>query len=154
MANTIALNVSPGSRRDEIVANLSGVKPGMFMERLTGGKGQPHSTPAGPFETMVALEDGLRGKTVSDSFAQNDPVPVLFALPGDEVQLILKGGESVSEGDPLVSATGGLVKGLAVSGSVTELVTAIALESKNLAASSDALIKARIIPQYDVTSPV
>lgn len=157
----IELKKSEGTRYEEGFAGEA-ITPGMLLERVsrysdpnavaseTIDKVQKHSTSGGRGEVMVALEDALQGKTISDAYAADNPVSMIMALPGDELFLFLAAEENISDGDLLVSNGDGHFKGVTAGTGDSEWVFAEALEDLDLTGASAAHIKARILPQSTV----
>ncbi|HUS88038.1 MAG TPA: hypothetical protein VMW91_01500 [Desulfosporosinus sp.] len=107
-------------RHDEAVATAVAITPGMIVERITGGYVRAHSTEGGDGAFIVAMEDALQGKTVSQAYAVS--VPIMLGLPvqGSEMNCLLVAGESVVVGDDLVSnGLGMLIAEASVSSGVT-----------------------------------
>lgn len=77
-------------------------KPGMLVERVPTGV-RPHTIRGGRAQRRFAIECGLLGKTISQSYAVTDKVLNTIAEPGDWVQAILKQGENVLKADWLIS---------------------------------------------------
>lgn len=89
---------------------VAGITPGHLVEFTSAGKVQVHSSAGGNAAKMVALEDELQGKTISDAYVAADKVQVWHLLPGEEFYGLLKNGESVAVGDLLESAGDGTLQ--------------------------------------------
>ena len=98
---------------------------------------------------MVAEVDALQGHTLTDDYADGDPVRIDVEHPGNECQILLKAGEDVAIGDILISAGDGtLIKeGSESSGVTIKDHIAIAREALNLSGSGevDALLHVMIL---------
>jgi hypothetical protein len=128
------------------------VAPGQIVELTSADKFQKHSTAGGNvLPLIVAVEDDLQGKTVTDDYSADNRLQAEVLRPGDRVLLQLKDGESVSIGDPLESAGDGDVQphtpdtetlGADSSGALTTIygkqIVAIAEEALDLSSSSGA----------------
>jgi len=141
---TIAIRVSRYSQRDEGVADVAGIYPGMVLEKTGDAKLKKHATAGGSGERLVALEDRLAGKTVDDVYADENIVFYQMCQDGDEVMVLLLDGETIVENDALKSDGAGRVRKAATSGNQ---VMFRAMESLDLSggASADMLIKARVV---------
>lgn len=123
--------------RNEWVANAA-ITPGHFVELMSTKKVKVHATAGGAvLPKMVAVEDDLQGKTISDAYAAAAPCQVNVLWPGDEVWAILANGENAAIGDKLISAGDGTLKEL-TSQTTDESVVAIALEALDMSDSSAA----------------
>jgi hypothetical protein len=93
----------------EVGAALS---PGMAIELQADGAYDPLQAAIGEAvkgEVIVAIEDALQGKSVDDAYTVGDPVQYYIPLPGDEMNVLVKDGETIAIGDDLVTeATSGL----------------------------------------------
>lgn len=115
LPNTVRLKVSTGGHYGEGRA-AGAITPGHLLQRNGDNEFVVHAVAKGIAEKIFATEDVnvLQGKTIDDAFADNDLISYVTAIPGDEIYAWLKDGESVDEGDPLVSAGDGtLQKGAA-----------------------------------------
>ena len=79
------------------------ITPGALVELHTDGKVRNHSSAAEFAAKQFALEDELQGRSIDDDYAENDPVQVWSAVPGEEVYALLAHGEDVAVGEFLVS---------------------------------------------------
>jgi len=153
----IELQPSLGSRYEEGVADESGIKPGMLLERkVTNWPNglKKHSTPNQRDQVMIALEDALQGKTINDAF-ENDPagdgsvpgdvVGYLIPARGSVVMLLLDSDEVAYDTDMLVSAGDGTVKVATGTDVTNQDCVAEALEDLDLTSKAPAHIKARIL---------
>jgi len=143
-ANTIMLD-RDGYRREEALATAAVVKPGYLLEKTSAGKVKAHATAAGWSQRLVAIEDDLQGKTVSDAYSASALIQYAVVSPGTLCQLMLKSGQNISIGDKLVSNGDGTLK--AATGTDKE-ITAWAEEAVDLSGSGaeDTLIKVRVGP--------
>lgn len=134
MSNKIVLKSN--ARLDEVTASEI-LSPGHLLEAVSTGKYQKHATEGDYALRAIATEDALQGKTASDAYAVDDKVQAAFLNSGDKVQAILKAGENVAIGAPLISAGDGtLIAEASVSSGVTvKDVIGFADEALNLSAS-------------------
>jgi hypothetical protein len=136
-------------RREEAYA-AAAISPGDLIEITSAGKFQVHSTEGGYAERLVAIEDVLNdGKTISDDYSADDLVSANVELPGNEVQMYLKAGETAVIGSKLISAGDGtlIVNGSESSGVTVRQIIAISSEAKDLSGSGavDSLIRVRLL---------
>ena len=128
-------------RHDEKLA-VAVLSPGHVVELTSADKVQKQSTGAAIAERLVAVEDALQGKTVSDAYAAGDVVSFNIYPRGSEAQVFLKAGEDVAIGAKLeLDGTGCLVA--LASGDPF----AIATEAQDLSASGavDTLTSVRFL---------
>lgn len=96
-------------RQEEALA--SGIcSPGHLLKIDNTGKVLKHANAGATSERAFAVEDALRGRGVSDAYAVGDVVTYFLALPGDEIQVLLKPGVAYAIGDDLVSAGDGTLQ--------------------------------------------
>jgi hypothetical protein len=89
--------------QDEYVAN-AWITPGMLVEVMSTGKIRKHATASGNVvPVMVAIEDELQGKEITDNYVANDRVQVITPHAGDILLLLLADGQNVAIGDALES---------------------------------------------------
>lgn len=142
MARTIILS-APYARRDVGVPGLeadAALTPGHLLETTATGV-KKHATQDGQAEALFACEDALQGKTIDDAYAANDPVSLVYPLPGDKILAWLKDGESTTLGVSKLGSNGdGTLKVVAS----TEYAIAVA-EQTLAPVGADARIKVRII---------
>lgn len=135
LPKTIVLKTEAG-RYDEVRAG-GNITPGHLLQE--GATAVVHSTAGGRADLVFAREDALQGKTISDVYESGDLVPVIRALPGDEIYGWLASGENASAYAELTSNGDG---SFAVAGAGDEVI-ATALEAVNAAAGA-ARIKVRV----------
>lgn len=111
-------------RYDEGVLDAD-VWPGMLMARKSNGNYIPHNVIGGGGPLLVATEDVLRGKTIKEKLLSGDQAPFYHPARGDQFLMLLKNGQSVTNGDPLMSSGDGtLIAALGQGSSVLyEIVT-------------------------------
>lgn len=88
----------------------SAVSPGMLCEETSTGKLQPHSTAGGFGEAIVAQEDALQGRTVSDNYATDEPVNAYIYRSGVISMALLLAGSNYTVGTKLISDGAGRLK--------------------------------------------
>ena len=93
----------------EAKANAA-ITPGQLVEELSTGKVQKQATAAAVVQKMVAIEDALQGKKISEEYAIDARVFHRVFAPGDEVFMILADGQVVVKGDRVEAAGGGEVR--------------------------------------------
>lgn len=138
MPNTIQLN---GEFRHEEGIASGTVSPGMLLERTsaTTHTVKAHATEGGYAERAFAVEDALQGNTVDDDYADGDLVSYHLAVPGAEVQALIKAGSVVSVGEQLISGGDGTLipNGDESSGTTVKQIIAVATEAIDLSDSGD-----------------
>ena len=125
--------------REEYVATAA-ITPGMLVEVTAAGTVQAHSTESGNVLPMVAGEDALQGKLITEAYVAEQPVQVWVPTRGDIANMILANGEDVAVGDFLESDGNGALKKhtAATSGDITEAVqpiVGVALEAVDMSGS-------------------
>jgi hypothetical protein len=95
---------------EEYKATAVAITPGMLLELTSAGLVQAHSTEGGPVLTMIALEDEMQGKEISDNYAASDKIQCWVAVRGEVAYLPVADNETVDTGDFLISAGNGKVK--------------------------------------------
>ena len=116
-------------RREEIIA-AGTIKPGHLVEEDSSGTCVVHSSAGGVAQRFIAEIDALQDNTLDDDYSSGDLVSMNVELPGNEVQMYLKAGESVAIGEDLESAGDGTLQAY-----TSGIVIAQAREVKDLSAS-------------------
>jgi len=141
---------------NEYVANAE-IYPGHLIELMTTEKVRVHATAGGNVAPMVATEDSLQGKEISEAYAAADQVQCWCPVPGEEGLLRLANGETTTIGCFLESAGDGTVQvhvaDVDSSADITFIypkqIVAVALEVVDMSDSSGAdpsgLVKVRFI---------
>lgn len=130
------------------------VKPGMLVERVSGGKCQPHSTAGGNAQKLIAIENYLEGEDIDTAYAAGDKVIVKVAAPGERFAvlhdedvsssamygLIQESDWLESDGDGQFRPISGQYQNVDSSGTTGDIYTnrliAVALESNDTTDSS------------------
>jgi len=159
MSNTIKLKNYSDVFEEYTAA--AAIIPGMLLEYTDAGEVQAHATAGGNAIPMFALEDGLQGKGIDDSYADDDQVQVWIPGRGDQVYAILADGNTVDIGDYLESNGAGYLQlhatdtesfESAEAGSISVYplqIVAQALEALDLSASSGESCPSEIPLGYD-----
>ncbi len=84
--------------------------PGMLVELTSAGKVKKHATSEGNVLVMIALEDELQGKAITEDYADADQVQVWVPSRGDEVYGVLATNQVIVIGDFLASNGDGTFK--------------------------------------------
>ena len=133
------------SRREGTVASGNTPTPGAPMQEVPGTPGEYRvytQVVAGRREApLLALEDNLLGKTITDAYAAGGRVHMGIPKTGDEVLVFVKSAEDITSGDQLEpeSGTGLFVE---VSGAADQNAMFEALESPGaLAANTHVLCR-------------
>jgi len=104
-ANTIRVNAD--GKHFEYPANTANVKPGMCLSIVYDGSDarleakEFTQTDLAVVRKCIALENALVGLDITTGYAAGDIVSVLQPLPGDQVQILVKDGETIATGDYL-----------------------------------------------------
>lgn len=135
MANTIKIK-SYLDVQEEYVADAA-IKPGHLVKLDSDGKVTVTAVNAGQVLPMFAVEDEHRGKTITDAYAQGDPVQCWIPTRGDIVYGILDVGAKVVIGDLIESTDDGTLRKLTTGSSASDggAVVGIALEALDLTGS-------------------
>src|SRR4051812_48220681 len=89
-------------RYDELVGTGTPY-PGHLLAINSSGLAGVHTVAGGPGPVMVALEDALQGKVITDAFASGDMIPHYLAAKGDVYNFRIAAGQSIVVGDKLKS---------------------------------------------------
>lgn len=105
-ANQIMLDKN--FRLEEFLASGT-PKPGMLLEQTnaSAATAKVHATQGGYAERMFAMEDALQGKTVDDAYTAATIMTVGIVQPGDRVNAMIEGGQSITIGERLISSGNG-----------------------------------------------
>lgn len=141
MPNTIIVEGHAKGKYDEGRA-AGAIKPGHMLKRDSSLALVVHATAGGFGEMMVAIEDALQGKLITDAYASGDLVRYYQPRSGEKFMARLAAGATaVVKGDLLISSGDGTLK--KTTGSPTQLY-AVAEESvDNSAGGSEVFIKVR-----------
>ena len=129
-----------GKGRHEEAKAGGAIRPGDLIKLNSDGEVVIHATAGGSSEVAFALEDALQGKSITQSYAEDDVVSYVLADRGDVVFSYLSWGENVAIGDFLSSNGDGALR--KVQGSDKPI--AVALEALNLADSESADERLRV----------
>ena len=89
----------------------AGFLPGALLELTSAGKVQAHSTAGGNVgPIMVALENELEGKGITDAYIAGEMVQVWIPYRGDIVLMLLEDAQNVSIGDFVESNGAGYIQ--------------------------------------------
>lgn len=131
---------------EERNAGNGAIKPGMLCKVQSDGTVIPHDSAGGKVENLVAIEDALQGKTVSDLYVTGYPVRLMRFRPGEEFFGLLHGHCNITMGEHLCSKGDGTFRSSADSGSYGDTACAVALETLDLSSSgTDTLIHLRAL---------
>lgn len=138
-SNTIMIRGAENARRLERVA-AAAITPGQLLELTSADKVQRHSTGGGRHFRLVAVEDELQGKEISEDYAADARVQFNVVQPGDEINALIADGEDIAIGDQLESnGDGDLRECSGDSGqSAEDSFFGVALEAIDLSDSSGA----------------
>jgi hypothetical protein len=106
---TIVLKGDLGTRYEEGRA-AGTIKPGHLIKQNSSQNYVVHATAGGGGERLVAIEDGLIGKTIDDNYVSGDLVRFKIVQPGDVLYMLLKDGQSVVPDDILSSNGDGTLR--------------------------------------------
>jgi len=113
------------------------VKPGNILEFNSSGYFIKHNKEGDFGRCIVAVEDALQGDTVDDTYASGAKVQAHIERPGSRFQAIVKSGETMTIGMPLISDGEGrlIAQTSRSSDEATKHVMAYAEEAKTLLAA-------------------
>lgn len=103
--NKIVL-IGDGGRHEEGVAG-SALYPGQLVKKNSSGNIVVHDVQGGPALLRVIKEDSLKANTVLQALTSGDVVPYHVAAKGNKLLMLLKNGQNVAIGEPLMSAGDG-----------------------------------------------
>ena len=135
--NTIIVKTF-GRNYEERDAGEAGIYPGMLCKKDTDGDVIMHDTEGGRGECLIAIEDALQGKLVSTVYVLDYPVRLMIFRPGEEFCGLLAIGETISDGEQLISAGDGTFKSAADSGLTIDAPICIAMEDEDTTGVSGA----------------
>ena len=129
------------------------ISPGHLLERTaTAGDVKKNDAVEGNATVMVALEDELQGKGISDNYADNAKIQAAFFQRGDEFIGRLANGQNAAIGDKLAPAADGEVAAYLPDSSgivVENRAMFVALEAVDMSGSTGAdpsgLIKLEVL---------
>lgn len=136
---------------EEYEAAETGIYPGMILSLNSDGKVIKHAVEAGALgdELMVAEEDALQGKNVSQVYAIDEIVSVMIPLKGSRFNALVEDESDVNIADKLMSAGNGTFKKITdiESGETLASIPVIALEDNDLTGSdtSNTLSEVRVV---------
>ena len=137
-------------RHEEAAAGEAGIYPGMLLKLNSSGQVILHTTEGGALgdETLIAEEDALQGRTVSQVYTAGDTVSYLVPGIGAEINMLIEDAQDIAIADKIMSAGNGKLKETTdlESGETLAKVIGIAIEANDLTGSntSDTLSAIRI----------
>lgn len=145
MSNTIKIAVY-GNPAVELEGTVSAAvtTPGFLMKRHTDGTFKPHDVATGTASSLFAVEAGLTGGDVDDTYAIGATAYMSYARPGDVIWAWLASGENVTAGVYLTSDGAGLLQAETAPTAVANGVVGMSIEAVN-ATAADTRIKVEII---------
>tara|TARA_R110002167_G_scaffold46072_4_gene137798 strand:- start:167 stop:607 length:441 start_codon:yes stop_codon:yes gene_type:complete len=145
MAFTIVLKSSGYGHHDEGTADAA-ISPGECIQLAADGKYDPaHKTKAESIkgDLLIATEDGLQGKTVTNAYASGDVVFFYIPCSGDHINVLIKSGENINISDNILVEGGG--SGLFIEAAGTEAAYQLtALDSSGGVLGANTLIRCRV----------
>ncbi len=150
--NTIKIKKYIDNQEEGLAAAV--ITPGMLLERTSTARDgnsrftfQAHSTADGAAHVVVALEDELQGKEITEDYAAADPVQCWHVASGEQFLGLLANGENVGIGTKLVSNGDGYLKARegVSDGEIPQSIVATALVAIDMSDSSGADPAGRII---------
>lgn len=147
MASNVNTIVLIGKGRYEEGEVDSAITPGMAVQMAADGKYDvPQGTQAETLKRglQIAIEDALRGKTITDAYAATDRLFFYIPVEGDVIHLLVKSGANIAVGDKLVVEGGGSGLFVEAGGSETKY-HAEALESTGGALGANGYVRCRIL---------
>lgn len=136
-----------GWRHDENVAHAA-ISPGNILELNSDNEVLRYATENGapPSGRLIAIEDALQGKEVTDDYAADDIVMVAVADAGSEWNLLVAAGAVLTIGESLISDGNGCLQSAddVPSGETAEVI-AVSLEEFTVDSGEAELVHVRII---------
>jgi len=140
MANKITLKQFVAAQKEAAAAGA--IIPGYLVELKADGELQAHSTGAGDINSLyIAKADDYIGKGIDEDYASGDQVRYEVGHNGEEYNMLLAVGESVTKDDLLESAGDGTLQ--ADTGSAARLKAAETVD--NSGGSEAVRIKVEVI---------
>lgn len=141
MGTTRTIVVQGEGLRSEALANAI-LSPGHLVELMSTGKVRKHATAGGHAETAFAVENDLKGDSVSDDYAANDLAQYNVFQKGEQIMARIADGEDIAIGDKLESNGDGTLRkfvpvGDSGAGDGNSIV-AVAMEACDMSGSSGA----------------
>lgn len=85
------------------------ITPGQLLQITGNGKVQARANASQNVYTLIALEDELQCKEITDNYSQGDKVQCWYAQPGDVALLTVTTGQNIAIGDFVECAGNGLI---------------------------------------------
>lgn len=114
-------------RYDEFPASAD-VYPGMLLQQNSSLQVAAHAVVGGGGPILVCQEDALSGGSAPTKIASGSIAPVRWAARGDKLSLLLKSGQSITQGATLMSGGDGSV----VAGSLNQILKQILAASTTI----------------------
>lgn len=96
----------------EKAAAAATIYPGYLCELNSSDQLAIHSTSGGTQSSIVAIEDELQGKEISQNYASGDIVLARVLRPGDVALMVVADGQNISIGEYVDSNGDGTLKSL------------------------------------------
>lgn len=112
--NTIFLGGN-GTKVGDLAASAA-ISPGHLIDRFNNSgviRLRKHATAGGACERLVATEQSMNNKQVTDAYAANDLVEAVALSTGATAWMHLASGQNIAAGDKLESAGDGTLRILA-----------------------------------------
>lgn len=94
------------------------ITPGHLLQREANGNVVVHATAAGNQGRLVAVEDGLQGRTIADDYASGETTQFRVMPPGSEANML--SSAAIAQGAYVESAGDGRVRPLSSSAATSE----------------------------------
>lgn len=108
--NSIPVRVLDSPAYEELNATQADIQPGMLMERVSATTCRKNATTEKKAAVLVAIEDALQGKLVSDTYTNGSPVRLMHFRPGEEFHARLAAHQTISINEKLTSNGAGCFK--------------------------------------------
>ncbi len=103
MSNSIHLAGEYRKLQSKSLAAGQTPKPGMLLMEDSSGTLTVHATQGGYAERLIALEDALQGKLVSEAYTASTVCDCALIAPGSESQVLVAAAQDIVIGDHLCS---------------------------------------------------
>lgn len=134
-------------RREEMLANTSGIYPGMLLEQTSASAPtcKVHATQGETCERMFAVEDALQGNDATTVYASGARVSINIVQPGAVVNAMIEGGENIAIGERLISSGNGKLISVDSAASAAEKSNVIAVAVAACNETEDTLSAVRVM---------
>ena len=141
---SVVVMKSPAGRYDEGKAAAT-LKPGYLALMDANGEYIPHGTAAATTTPVCVVTEHMlweQGKTIADSYADDDWISVWYPNNGDEIQAWIEDNSNIAVGALLESAGDGTLQAVTTGKAIAQAIEAVDTTG---GAAAAAQIKVRIV---------